>query len=143
MQNSQKNTCAGDFCKKSYRPQTCNTIYWNNFLTHQRLFLLWYFHHKISKEKTVVLKNKSRHWSCSIKNLFLKTSQNLQKNTSIGVSFLINFIKKFSAQGNQVFALILILPPLISWIISTWSKQNCIIYAWIVTPRTTPRHYIF
>ena len=90
-----ENTCAGDFFKKSYRPQTCNTIYWNNFLTHQRLFLLWYFHHKISKEKTVVLKNKSRHWSCSIKNLFLKTSQNLQKNTSVGVSFSINFIKNF------------------------------------------------
>ena len=39
---------------------------------------------------------------CSIKKVFLKVSQNLQKNTCAEVSFLINFIKHLR-HGNQVF----------------------------------------
>ena len=91
--------------KKSYRSQGCITIYWNNFFAYQRLILLYHFHQKISKQKMAVFKtNRCRHWRCSIKKLFLKISQNLQKNTCVRVSFLINFIKNFLLQGNQVFA---------------------------------------
>ena len=56
------------FFKKSYWPQACNTIYRNNFFTYQRLILLYYFHQKISIEKTAIKKkNRRLHWRCSIK----------------------------------------------------------------------------
>ena len=54
LQNLQENTCAGDFLKRSYRSQGCITVYWNNFLTYQRLILIYYFLEKISKQKTAV-----------------------------------------------------------------------------------------
>ena len=45
--------------------------------------------------------SRSSHWKCCTKNVFLKISQNSQKNTRIGVSFLIklqvlgyNFVKR-------------------------------------------------
>ena len=47
------------------------------------------------------------HWSCSIKKLFLKISQNIYYNASMGVSFLIkescNLIKKINS-GKSVFS---------------------------------------
>ena len=58
----------------------------------------------------------SRHLRCSIKQVFLKISQNSQENTLVGVSFLIklqvsacNFIKKetvaqvFSCEIYEIF----------------------------------------
>ena len=105
LQNLQENTCTGDFIKKSYRSQGCIIIYWNNFFAYQRLILLDYFHQKISKQKMAVFKiNRSRHWRCSTKKVFSKISQNLQKNTRVGVSFLVNFIKNILLPGNHVFA---------------------------------------
>ena len=50
LQNSQENTCSGDFSKKSYRSQACITIYRNNFLRYQSLILLYHFHQKIKTE---------------------------------------------------------------------------------------------
>ena len=104
LQNLQENTCTGDFIKKSYRSQGCTIIYWNNFFAYQRLILLDYFHQKISKQKMAVFKiNRSRHWRCFTKKVFSKISQNLQKNTCVEVSFLVNFIKNILLPGNQVF----------------------------------------
>ena len=48
-----------------------------------------------------------RYWSCSIKKLFLKISQNLQESASMGVSFSMkescNLIKKINS-GKSVFS---------------------------------------
>ena len=41
------------FEKYQIRERLIDTICWNNFLTYQRLILLYCFHQKISKEKTV------------------------------------------------------------------------------------------
>ena len=82
LKNLQENTCAGDFFKQSYWPQACNTIYWSNFLTYQILILLYYFHQKVSIEKTSVF-NKQKpplkvfHKNGVLKNLTKFTEKHL------------------------------------------------------------------
>ena len=66
-------------------------------------FPILFLSEKIKRKNGGFSKNGSRHWRCSIKKVFLKISQNLQKNTCVKVSFLINFYKNFLRQGNQVY----------------------------------------
>ena len=68
------------------------------------LFCYFIFIRKYQNTKRQFLQNRNHHWRCSIKKVFLKISQNLKKNTCVKVSFLINFIKNFLRQVNQVFA---------------------------------------
>ena len=60
------------------------------------------------------------------KKSFSKISQNLQKNTCDEVSFLINFIKKFLPQENQVFVYpdYIFFLPLMSWIKTNYAHLN-------------------
>ena len=86
----------------------------------------------IKTKNSSFLKNRSRHWRCSIKKVFLKISHNLQKNTCLRVSFSINFIKNFLRQGNQVFAYhdyIFSSLDIMNYLYIKYSKYVCIIYA--------------
>ena len=52
--------------------------------------LLFWTTHKLTNDKNT----RSSHQRCSVKKGFLQISQNSQENTCVGISFLINFIKK-------------------------------------------------
>ena len=98
LQNSQENTCTGDVLR----------LYHNLLEQFPHIskanFAILFSSENIKTKNSSFLKNRSRHWRCSIKKVFLKISHNLQKNTCLRVSFSINFIKNFLRQGNQVFA---------------------------------------
>ena len=121
-----RSSCLEVFCKKevlkNFAKFTGKNLYWSLYkkelqvsrLYHNILeqfpqiskanFTISFSLENIKTEDGSFLKTRSRHWRCSIKKVFLKIAQSLQKSTCVGVSFSINLIKNFQRQGRQVFA---------------------------------------
>ena len=91
------------FFKRSYWPQACNADYWNNFLTYQRLILLYYFHQKISIEKTTIFKKQKPPLKVLHKKGVLKIFTKFTEKHLCQSPFLNNIIKNFLYGRNQVF----------------------------------------